>query len=85
MPFQAHLPDAQFFGVVAAANYMDGRRSNSLFDHADCFGVDRVMFVGNRPVSELATSYQRPDRGIAVFTASTSLNEMAKIVLRQRD
>jgi hypothetical protein len=22
-----------------------------------------VMFVGNRPVSEFATSYQRPDRG----------------------
>ena len=40
--YEAMPRDAQFSGVVAAANYaMDGRRSNSPFDHADCFGVGK--------------------------------------------
>ena len=57
----AHLPRRAIFrrGHGGQSRLMDGRRSNSLFEHADCFGFDGVMFGGDWPKSEFATSYQR--------------------------
>jgi hypothetical protein len=83
MPFR--LAERAIFPRGHGGRRMVGSQSGSLFEHADRFGFGRVRFGGDRPVSEFATSYQRPIGVTGVITESTSLNEMAKIVLRQRD
>jgi hypothetical protein len=47
----------------------------SIQDRRDCFGFDRVM--GDRPISELAISYQ-------LYAAGTSLNEMRRLYAETR-
>jgi L-fuconolactonase len=78
------LPSAQFSSVVTAAATWSEAEAVAYLSTADCFGFGRVMFGGDRPVSEFATSYQRCI-GVIGVSAGTSLNEMTKIVLRQRD
>ncbi len=49
-------------GVVTEADHASWTEAQvrPYITHAiDCFGIDRVMFGGDWPVSELATSYQR--------------------------
>ncbi len=49
-------------GVVTEADHASWTETQvrPYISHAiDCFGIDRVMFGGDWPVSELATSYQR--------------------------
>jgi L-fuconolactonase len=49
-------------GVVTEADHANWTEAevHPYITHAiDCFGIDRVMFGGDWPVSELATSYQR--------------------------
>jgi hypothetical protein len=63
MPFR--LAERAIFQRGHGGRHMVGSRSGSLFEHADCFGFGRVMFGGDRPVPEFATSYQglhRSDR-----------------------
>jgi L-fuconolactonase len=60
----AHLPNVwcKISGVVTEADHAHWRDDEVIpyLEHAvDCFGYDRVMFGGDWPVSELATSYRR--------------------------
>jgi L-fuconolactonase len=49
-------------------------------EHAiDCFGYDRVMFGGDWPVSELATSYARWVALVDRVTATASAAERRKL------
>ena len=69
----AHLARRANFrrGHGGRSRHMDGRRSNSLFERADWFGFDRVMFGGDWPVSELSAKL--------VITASASLNQRRRL------
>lgn len=69
-------------GVVTEADHATWTEAEvaPYIEHAiDCFGFNRVMFGGDWPVSELATSYPRWVRLVDAVTASASLSERRKL------
>jgi L-fuconolactonase len=69
-------------GVVTEADHAEWTESEvaPYIEHAiDCFGFDRVMFGGDWPVSELATTYRRWVGVVDSVTASASPSERRKL------
>ena len=69
-------------GVVTEADHPTWTEAHvaPYIEHAiDCFGFDRVMFGGDWPVSELATSFPRWVGLVDAVTASASLSERRKL------
>jgi L-fuconolactonase len=80
----AKLPNVwcKISGVVTEANHASWTEAEVMpyIAHAiSSFGFDRVMFGGDWPVSELATSYKRWVDAVDAVTAKASLEEKRKL------
>ncbi len=80
----AKLPNVwcKISGVVTEADHASWTEAEvtPYIEHAiACFGFDRVMFGGDWPVSELATSYKRWVELVDAVTAKASVSEKRKL------